>query len=134
MRLHRRTSWAEARAIAAEKLARVGLPASRFSPDLYPHELSGGQRQRVMIAQAIALKPALLIADEPTTALDVTTQAGILSLLRDLVKSENMSMLLITHDLAVLADMADQISIMEKGRIVEQDSTCLLYTSPSPRD
>ena len=127
LRLHRRTSWAEARVIAAEKLARVGLPASRFSPDLYPHELSGGQRQRVMIAQAIALKPALLIADEPTTALDVTTQAGILSLLRDLVKSENMSMLLITHDLAVLADMADQISIMEKGRIVEQDSTKSLF-------
>lgn len=127
LRLHRRASWPEAREIAAEKLARVGLPASRFSPDLYPHELSGGQRQRVMIAQAIALKPELLIADEPTTALDVTTQAGILSLLRDLVESEEMSVLLITHDLAVLADMADQISIMEKGRIVEQDSTKSLF-------
>ena len=127
LRLHRRISWAEARAIAAEKLARVGLPASRFSPDLYPHELSGGQRQRVMIAQAIALQPALLIADEPTTALDVTTQAGILALLHDLVKSEDMSMLLITHDLAVLADMADQISIMEKGCIVEQDKTESLF-------
>jgi len=127
LRLHRQASWPEAHAIAAEKLARVGLPGHRFSPDLYPHELSGGQRQRVMIAQAIALQPALLIADEPTTALDVTTQAGILALLRDLVKSEDMAMLLITHDLAVLADMADQISIMEKGRIVEKDSTKSLF-------
>ena len=125
--IHGRASRKQAAEIAAEKLARVGLPARSFAPSLYPHELSGGQRQRVMIAQAIALKPALLIADEPTTALDVTTQAEILSLLRDLVEQDGMSMLLITHDLAVLADMANQISVMEQGRIVEQGSTRNLF-------
>ena len=136
--------WAEAR--AAETLTRVGLPQDRFPLSRYPHELSGGQRQRVVIAIAIALRPRLLIADEPTTALDVTTQAQILTLLTRLAREDGMGLLMITHDLAVVADMADRIIVMRKGQIVEQGETqsllrdmrhpytCLLYTSPSPRD
>jgi peptide/nickel transport system ATP-binding protein len=119
--IHGAASRAEARAIARDRLDRVGLkhiPMSR-----YPHELSGGQRQRVCIAAAIALHPRLLIADEPTTALDVTTQAQILDLLRDLVTEEGMSLLLITHDLAVVADMADRVAVMQKGEIVETGPT-----------
>ncbi|WP_375259449.1 ABC transporter ATP-binding protein [Citreimonas sp.] len=107
------------RARAAETLARVGLPPERMPPGRYPHELSGGQRQRVGIAMAIALRPALLIADEPTTALDVTTQARILGLLRRLVQEDGMALMMITHDLAVVADMADRIAVMTEGRIVE---------------
>ena len=99
--IHTKASRAEALRIAEGKLTRVGLPPDRFPLDRFPHELSGGQRQRVCIAMAIALHPELLIADEPTTALDVTTQAQILNLLRDLVEEEGMSLLLITHDLAV---------------------------------
>jgi len=124
---HSQISKAEASEIALEKLARVGLGGGRISQNTYPHELSGGQRQRVMIAQAIAWQPALLIADEPTTALDVTTQAGILELLRDLVDKEGMSIMLISHDLAVLANMADHVSIMENGVIVESGPTEPLF-------
>ena len=111
---------------AAETLTRVGLPPDRFPLTRYPHELSGGQRQRVVIAMAIALRPRLLIADEPTTALDVTTQAQILDLLKGLVKEEGMGLLMITHDLAVVADMADRIVVMRKGEVVEQGETQLL--------
>jgi len=124
---HSKISKAKANEIALEKLARVGLGGGRISENTYPHELSGGQRQRVMIAQAIAWQPALLIADEPTTALDVTTQAGILELLRDLVDNEGLSIMLISHDLAVLADMADHVSIMENGTIVEGGATEPLF-------
>ena len=116
-------SRAEAEARAAETLARVGLPQERFPLSRYPHELSGGQRQRVVIAMAIALRPRLLIADEPTTALDVTTQAQILTLLKRLAREDGMGLLMITHDLAVVADMADRIVVMRKGRIVEQGAT-----------
>lgn len=124
---HRAASRAEARDVALDRLARVGLPPDRYDPARYPHELSGGQRQRVSIAMAIALKPRLLIADEPTTALDVTTQSTILDLLKDLVKDEGMSLMLITHDLAVVASMADRVAVMEKGRIVERDTTEQLF-------
>ena len=119
--IHGTATGAEARDIARNRLDRVGL--SHIGLDRYPHELSGGQRQRVCIAAAIALHPRLLIADEPTTALDVTTQAQILDLLKELVAEENMSLLLITHDLAVVSNMADRIAVMERGVIVEQGDT-----------
>jgi peptide/nickel transport system ATP-binding protein len=99
------------------------MPPERFPLSRYPHELSGGQRQRVGIAMAIALRPKLLIADEPTTALDVTTQAQILALLRRLVDEDRMAMMLITHDLAVVADLADRVAIMNGGRVVEAGQT-----------
>ncbi|MDX8354671.1 dipeptide ABC transporter ATP-binding protein [Cognatiyoonia sp. IB215182] len=118
--IHEKTSKATAHARAAEMLERVGL---KVAPTRYPHELSGGQRQRVVIAMAIALRPKLLIADEPTTALDVTTQARILILLQDLVRDFDMGLLLITHDLAVVADIADHIVVMQKGRVVEAGPT-----------
>jgi peptide/nickel transport system ATP-binding protein len=101
-------------------LERVGLPPSRIPADRFPHELSGGQRQRVVIAMAVALSPGLVIADEPTTALDVTTQAQILALLRDLVREQGSGLLLITHDLAVVGAMADRIVVMRRGEVVEQ--------------
>ncbi len=113
----------EAMTRAAAMLDRVGLPNDRFPLSRYPHELSGGQRQRVVIAMAIALRPKLLIADEPTTALDVTTQATILDLLRDLVDEFGMGLLMITHDLAVVANMADRIVVMQHGQLVEQGAT-----------
>jgi peptide/nickel transport system ATP-binding protein len=108
---------------AAETLTRVGLPQDRFPLSRYPHELSGGQRQRVVIAMAIALQPRLLIADEPTTALDVTTQAQILDLLKKLTREDGMGLMMITHDLAVVADMADRIIVMRNGEVVEQGDT-----------
>ena len=117
--IHDAMGRADAEARAREVLARVGLPPDKFPLSRYPHELSGGQRQRVVIAMAIALRPRLLIADEPTTALDVTTQAQILDLLQGLVAEHHMAMLMITHDLAVVAQMADQICVMQHGRIVE---------------
>ncbi|MGB0959365.1 MAG: ABC transporter ATP-binding protein [Halocynthiibacter sp.] len=127
--IHGAATRKEAYGIAREKLTRVGLPEDEFPLTRYPHELSGGQRQRVSIALAIALRPKLLIADEPTTALDVTTQAQILDLLKDLVREENMSLLLITHDLAVVAGMADHIGVMKSGEIVETGPTKQLFTA-----
>ena len=117
-------STAEAR--AAQTLERVGLPQERFPLSRFPHELSGGQRQRVVIAMAITLQPRLLIADEPTTALDVTTQAQILDLLTRLAREDDMGLLMITHDLAVVADMADRIVVMRNGEVVEQGATAHL--------
>ncbi|MCA0849583.1 ABC transporter ATP-binding protein [Salipiger thiooxidans] len=125
--IHKAAPRAEARRRAAEALARVGLPADRVPPTRYPHELSGGQRQRVVIAMAIALRPRLLIADEPTTALDVTTQAQILELLRGFVRDEGMGLMMITHDLAVVSEMADRIAVMKDGEIVEQGETATLF-------
>ncbi|WP_299918484.1 ABC transporter ATP-binding protein [uncultured Roseobacter sp.] len=123
IRIHTNTSQAEAETRATEVLTRVGLPPDRFPLSRYPHELSGGQRQRVVIAMAIALRPKLLIADEPTTALDVTTQAQILDLLKGLVADFGMGLVMITHDLAVVADMADQIAVMRHGEVVETGPT-----------
>ncbi|MCL4150351.1 UNVERIFIED_CONTAM: hypothetical protein GTU68_029950, partial [Idotea baltica] len=121
--IHEKTSKADALARAAETLARVGLPQPQFPLSRFPHELSGGQRQRVVIAMAIALRPRLLIADEPTTALDVTTQEQILKLLIRLAREDGMGLMMITHDLAVVADMADRIIVMRHGEIVEQGAT-----------
>ncbi|OAN68616.1 microcin ABC transporter ATP-binding protein [Sulfitobacter sp. EhC04] len=124
IRIHDRSvSRAAAEIRAAETLTRVGLPQDRFPLGRYPHELSGGQRQRVVIAMAIALQPRLLIADEPTTALDVTTQAQILDLLKNLARADGMGLMMITHDLAVVADMADRIVVMREGEVVEEGET-----------
>lgn len=130
VRVHRGAGRAEARAVAAEALERVGLPGAEISPSRYPHELSGGQRQRVGIAMAIALRPRLLIADEPTTALDMTTQAQILDLLARLVREENMALMLITHDLAVVSRLADTVAVMRAGRVVETGPTRALIAEP----
>ncbi|WP_170425899.1 ABC transporter ATP-binding protein [Ruegeria arenilitoris] len=121
--IHKAMPRPQARTRAEEVLTRVGLPPDRFPLSRFPHELSGGQRQRVVIAMAIALRPKLLIADEPTTALDVTTQAQILDLLKGLVTEFGMGLLMITHDLAVVADMADRIVVMRHGEVVESGAT-----------
>ncbi len=131
VRLHCKMGKAQAMTQAAAALARAGLPNDRFPLGRYPHELSGGQRQRVAIAIATALKPRLLIADEPTTALDVTTQAQILDLLKSLVKADGAGLILITHDLAVVAETADRVAIMQDGEIVEQGPTRTLFRNLS---
>ncbi|WP_054308002.1 dipeptide ABC transporter ATP-binding protein [Mesorhizobium sp. 1M-11] len=123
IRWHTRAGRAEAEERARKILDRVGLPEAKFPLTRYPHELSGGQRQRVVIAIACALKPKLLIADEPTTALDVVLQAQILDLLRDLVHENNMGLLLISHDLAVVTEMSDRITIMRHGEVMEAGET-----------
>ncbi|TLP46852.1 ABC transporter ATP-binding protein [Cohaesibacter sp. CAU 1516] len=117
--LHTACTRREAEDKARHLLERVGLPPDQISPNRFPHQLSGGQKQRVIIAMAIAMQPKLIIADEPTTALDVTSQAEILKLLRALMQEDQSALLLISHDLAVVADMADQIAIMKEGEIVE---------------
>ena len=111
-----------------ELLEEVGLPGSRAKA--YPHQLSGGQRQRVMIAMALACRPALIIADEPTTALDVMVQAQVLDVLSTLVRERGVGMMLISHDLSVLADMSDRIAVMYGGRVVEQGPADQLFTDP----
>ncbi|MER8481815.1 dipeptide ABC transporter ATP-binding protein [Mesorhizobium sp. M1322] len=123
IRWHTRTSHADAEDSARKMLDRVGLPSAQFPLSRYPHELSGGQRQRVVIAIACALKPKLLIADEPTTALDVVLQAQILDLLRDLVAENRMGLLLISHDLAVVTEMAERITILRHGEVMEAGDT-----------
>ncbi|CAG0950068.1 MAG: ABC transporter ATP-binding protein [Rhizobiaceae bacterium] len=123
IRWHTGVGRAEAEDRARRILDRVGLPEAKFPLSRYPHELSGGQRQRVVIAIACALKPKLLIADEPTTALDVVLQKQILDLLRDLVQENRMGLLLISHDLAVVTDMSDRVTIMRHGEVMEEGET-----------
>ena len=123
VRLHGAGSAAQARAMARETLDAVGLTGEQGALERYPHELSGGQRQRVAIAIAVVLRPALLIADEPTTALDVSTQARVLALLEDLARTRRMGLILVSHDLAVIAKYADQVAVMHEGRIVERSPT-----------
>ncbi len=130
LRLHRSTGHAEARRQALDMLRHVGIGAPERRLDQYPHQLSGGLRQRVMIAIALVCRPQLLIADEPTTALDVTIQAQILDLLRRLKREMGMALLLITHDLGVVAEMCDQVVVMYAGRIVEQASSAELFRNP----
>jgi peptide/nickel transport system ATP-binding protein len=129
-RLHQGLNAEEAHGKAIEALRRVQIPAPEIRVNEYPHQLSGGMRQRVGIAIAMALNPSLLIADEPTTALDVTVQAQILDLIRDLQKSMGMSVLLITHDLGVIAEMSDEVVVMYAGRIVERASALELFKNP----
>jgi len=131
IRWHTGASRAVAEQRAAGMLDRVGLPPSRFPLSRYPHQLSGGQRQRVVIAIACALGPKLLIADEPTTALDVVLQAQILDLLRELVAESRMGLLLISHDLAVVTEMADRIAIMRAGEIVDGGDTAVVLSAQS---
>jgi peptide/nickel transport system ATP-binding protein len=128
--IHRKVSKKAARAEAIEMLARVGIPAPRRRVDDYPHQLSGGMRQRVMIAMALINSPALLIADEPTTALDVTVQAQILDLIGQLQTEFNTAVLIITHDLGIVADVADDVVVMYAARVVEKATTETLYGSP----
>jgi peptide/nickel transport system ATP-binding protein len=130
-RVHGGFTAAAARARAAATLERVGLPPAAVGLDRYPHELSGGQRQRVAIALAVALAPRLLVADEPTTALDVTTQAQILTLLARLAAQDRMALILISHDLALVAGVAPRIAILQAGRIVEQGPTLAVLRAPA---
>ncbi|MES1152546.1 MAG: ATP-binding cassette domain-containing protein, partial [Dongia sp.] len=130
MKLHRHVSDADARARALELLKLVGIDNPERRLKAFPHELSGGQRQRVMIAMALANDPDLLIADEPTTALDVTVQAQILKLLRDLQARLGMAILLITHDLGIVRHFADRVAVMQKGKIVEAKTPEDLFKNP----
>ncbi|MDB6178207.1 ABC transporter ATP-binding protein [Paracoccus sp. Z330] len=130
IRLHRHVTKAEAREEAIEMLARVGIPrpAERF--ESFPFELSGGMRQRAMIAMALSCQPRLLIADEPTTALDVTTQAQILDLIAELKEEFKMAVMLITHDLGVVAEVADDVAVMYMGKVVEKSDVYGLFENP----
>jgi peptide/nickel transport system ATP-binding protein len=128
LRRHRGLSRSDAGAVAERTLERVGL--GDVSPDRYPHQLSGGQRQRVAIAAAIALHPKLLLADEPTAALDVTTRAEILALLRDLVRETDMALVLVSHDLPSVAAISDQVAVISDGRIAEQGPLSQVFTDP----
>lgn len=130
-RVHRGMGKKEANERAIQALERVNIPAARERVGDYPHQFSGGMRQRVMIAMAMALEPEILIADEPTTALDVTVQAQILELMAELQREENMGMILITHDLGVVAEVADKVAVMYAGRIVEQASIEEMFASPA---
>jgi peptide/nickel transport system ATP-binding protein len=130
IRAHRQVSRRAAREQAVALLELVGIPDPQRRVDAYPHELSGGMRQRVMIAMALANEPKLLIADEPTTALDVTVQAQILALLSRLQQELGMAIVLVTHDLGVVAEMADEIAVMYAGRIVERGSTEQILAAP----
>ncbi|HVE25177.1 MAG TPA: ABC transporter ATP-binding protein, partial [Sporichthya sp.] len=121
----------QAREHAVKMLKTVGIPDAENRINGYPHEFSGGMRQRVMIAMSIALNPALLIADEPTTALDVTVQAQVLDLLAELQRESGMGLILITHDLGVVADVADKCAVMYAGRIVEEAPVADLYGRPA---
>ena len=130
LRLHLGLDGRAARKRATELLEQVGIPAAASRLDDFPHQMSGGMNQRVMIAMAIACNPRLLIADEPTTALDVTIQAQILELLRSLQKERGMALVLITHNMGVVAEMAQRVAVMYAGQVVEQRSAAALFESP----
>ncbi len=130
LRAHLKLGRAEAKKRAIELLEQVGIPAPATRLSAYPHQLSGGMNQRVMIAMAIACNPRLLIADEPTTALDVTIQAQILELLRGLQKARGMALVLITHNMGVVAKMAEQVAVMYAGQVMEEQATDRLFAAP----
>ncbi|MFD8687118.1 ABC transporter ATP-binding protein [Streptomyces sp. NPDC059651] len=129
--VHRGLSRKDAKAKAVELMDRVRIPAAKERVGNYPHQFSGGMRQRIMIAMALALEPSLIIADEPTTALDVTVQAQVMDLLAELQRELNMGLILITHDLGVVADVADKIAVMYAGRIVETSPVHDIYRAPA---
>lgn len=133
LEIHRGLSHAQALDRAADLLALVNLPAPREQLSRYPHQMSGGQRQRVMIAMALACEPRLLVADEPTTALDVTVQAQILALIDRLRRDMGMACLLITHDLGVVSEVCDRVAVMYAGRIVEEAPVAELFAAPRHR-
>jgi oligopeptide/dipeptide ABC transporter ATP-binding protein len=130
LRIHQKMGKQESWDKAVELLRLVGIPDTEEKAHAYPHEMSGGQAQRVMIAMALALEPQLLIADEPTTALDVTIQAQILDLMRELRRQFNTAVILITHDLGVIAELADRVAVMYAGRIVEQSDVLTIFEKP----
>jgi oligopeptide/dipeptide ABC transporter ATP-binding protein len=130
LRLHRNLNRRQAREAAVEAMREVSIPDPVRRADDYPHQLSGGMRQRVMIAMALACDPKLLIADEPTTALDVTIQAQILELIDGLRRTRNLAVLLITHDLGVVAEVADRVAVMYTGRIVEESPVAEVFARP----
>jgi oligopeptide transport system ATP-binding protein len=130
-RRHRGSSRKDAKKAAIDLMERVRIPSARERVNDYPHQFSGGMRQRVMIAMAIALDPSILIADEPTTALDVTVQAQIMDLLAELQRETGMGLILITHDLAVVGEIADRIAVMYAGRIVETGATDAVFSAPA---
>ncbi|WP_130799135.1 ABC transporter ATP-binding protein [Streptomyces otsuchiensis] len=130
-RVHKGASRKEAKARAIELMDRVRIPAAKERVNDYPHQFSGGMRQRIMIAMALALEPDLIIADEPTTALDVTVQAQVMDLLAELQQEYRMGLILITHDLGVVADVADRIAVMYAGRIVERGDVREIYREPA---
>jgi len=128
--LHQKVGKREAFARAVEMLDKVGIPNPKQRANEYPHQLSGGMRQRVMIAMALCCQPSLLVADEPTTALDVTIQAQVLDLMKELQREFGMAILMITHDMGVIADMADQVVVMYAGRVMEQGSPDDVFYNP----
>jgi oligopeptide transport system ATP-binding protein len=130
MNVHRGTGWRDALDKAVELITRVRMPDAESRRDAYPHQFSGGMRQRAMIAMALACQPQLIIADEPTTALDVTVQAQILDLLKELAAGTRSALILITHDLGVVARYADRVAVMYAGRIVESAPARVLYAQP----
>jgi len=130
VRIHSHARKKEAKKRAVDMLKLVGIPRPEQIVDEYPHRLSGGMRQRVMIAMAMSCNPKLLIADEPTTALDVTIQAQILDLMKELKRKHNTAILMITHDLGVVAEMCDRVVVMYGGKVVEQADVVTLFTNP----
>jgi peptide/nickel transport system ATP-binding protein len=128
--LHQQVSKAEAREITIDMLARVKMPKPERTIDDYPFQLSGGMRQRAIIAMALSCRPSLLIADEPTTALDVTTEAQILDLMRELQSELGMAIMYITHDLGVIAEMSEEVAVMYMGKIVEQSDVNAIFFDP----
>jgi peptide/nickel transport system ATP-binding protein len=130
LKAHRNISTSEARAIALDKLRKVYIPSPEKRLSQYPHELSGGMRQRIIIAIALLADPAIIIADEPTTALDVTIQAEIMDLLQELCKNEKMGLMLITHDLGVVSQVTEKIAVMYAGRIIEYGLTDTVVHDP----
>jgi oligopeptide/dipeptide ABC transporter ATP-binding protein len=129
--LHQKKDHDQARALTLAMLESVGMPAPEIRIDEYPHQMSGGMKQRVMIAMALACEPDLLIADEPTTALDVTIQAQIMALMKKLQQDQGMAILLITHDLGVVAETCDRVVVLYAGRVVETASTLNLFEKPT---